>query len=158
MATYHGNQKRKSGNIPYIIHPIRITYILRNQGFSEKEHETLLIAALFHDLIEDTKLKIDDLETQYGSQIASIVLELTKPLEDTKLNWLRTFSLKSWEARAIKMADRIDNLLDIPYSKWTNEKRKSYAKEAKLILEQCAGTHYGLEKKLKETIEQVLNA
>ena len=48
----YGDLKRKSGNIPYIVHPIRITSILRAAGFSEFKDEDIMIAALFHDLIE----------------------------------------------------------------------------------------------------------
>lgn len=158
MAIHHGDQKRKSGNVPYIIHPIRVVHILRNEGFTEEKHESLLIAALFHDLLEDTSLKFEELEKLYGTKISIIVLELTKPIGESKNNWLRKFSLRSWESKAIKMADRIDNLLDIPFSSWTSEKQISYAKEGKIILEQCLGVHKGLEKKLEEAIKKVLDA
>ncbi|MFX1238760.1 MAG: HD domain-containing protein [Promethearchaeota archaeon] len=57
MAEHHGDQKRKSGKMVYIIHPIRIAFILRSVGFTEANDEDLLIAALFHDLIEDTNIE-----------------------------------------------------------------------------------------------------
>ena len=50
----HGDQKRKSIDIPYVIHPIRVALILKSVGFSEFEHDNLMIAAHCHDLIEDT--------------------------------------------------------------------------------------------------------
>ena len=47
----YGELKRKSQNIPYVVHPIRINAILRAAGFNENDNEEMMIAALFHDLI-----------------------------------------------------------------------------------------------------------
>ena len=87
------NLKRKSGGIPYVVHPIRVTLILRAAGYSEFDNEDLLVATLFHDLLEDTDLSFEELELQFGNQIASIVRDLTKPKGVNKDTWLKSFGV-----------------------------------------------------------------
>ena len=80
---------RKGGGIPYIIHPLRITTILKSVGFSEFEDEDLFIAALFHDLVEDTETTSKQIENHFGETIASIVEELTITDKGRKEAWLK---------------------------------------------------------------------
>ena len=123
----HGNLKRKAKDVPYVIHPIRVSTILRATGFNEFEHEDLMIAALFHDLVEDTDTNLKEIEKQFGKKISLIVAELTKPKGakgPEKEKWLETFIEKSNEAKIIKMADRIDNLME-KGDVWTEEKQKT---------------------------------
>ena len=150
----YGELKRKSQNIPYVVHPIRITAILRAAGFNENDNEEMMIAALFHDLIEDTETPIDELETQFGTKIASIVMELTKPEKRNKDEWLKTFERASKEAKIIKMADRLDNLIDMTSKSWKIKKQKSYAEQAKILLEKCGSAHNEIALKLQEEIEK----
>lgn len=150
----YGELKRKSQNIPYVVHPIRITAILRAAGFNENDNEEMMIAALFHDLIEDTETPIDELETQFGTKIASIVMELTKPEKGKKDEWLKTFERASKEAKIIKMADRLDNLIDMTSESWKIKKQKSYAEQAKIILEKCGSAHNEIALKLQKEIEK----
>lgn len=154
--TKHGNKRRISGNVPYIIHPIRVAMILRAAGFSEFKDSNLIIAALFHDLLEDTDVSFEDLKQEYGNQLALIVKELSKPEESKKDDWLNSFGSASGEAKIIKIADRIDNLLDMKSTGWSVEKQKEYAKQGLIILEKCGDANPELAMKLKETIDQVL--
>ena len=152
----YGEQKRKSANIPYVIHPIRVALILRSVGFSEFEDENLMIAALCHDILEDTDTTFEELVNLIGERGAFIVEELSKPNNKNKDEWLRTFKTKSNEAKIIKMADRIDNLLDMPSSMWTPDKQLKYAKQGYIILNSCGDVNYKLKTLLKKTIEEVL--
>ena len=155
-TTHHFLNKniRKTSGIPYIVHPVRIASILRAVGFNEYKDEEIMIAALFHDLLEDTKLESDDLEQIYGAKITSIVNELTKPEDGDKEKWLKTFETASNEAKIIKIADRIDNLLDA--KGWAKERIKNYAEQAKLIVKHCGTAHLELTKKLEEIIDNIL--
>lgn len=155
--TKYGDKKRISGDIPYVIHPVRVTMILKAAGFIEFENESLISAALFHDLLEDTDLSFEDLKKDFGNEIATIVWELTKPENITKKDWLHSFENVSKEAKVIKMADRLDNLMDMRLTGWTAERQKDYAKQGLIILEKCGEANPGLALKLKETIDQVLN-
>jgi len=154
----YGNLTRKSKEIPYIIHPIRITSILRAVGFDEFENEDLMIAALFHDLVEDTDTKLNEIENKFGEKVALIVAELTKPEGANgrkKDQWLENFINDSEEARIIKMADRIDNLLEM-VDDWTIEKQISYVEQAKIILKSCGDSNKQLAKKLEALINSLL--
>ena len=152
---HYGKLKRKSSGVPYIIHPVRITSILRAAGFDEFKDEDIMISALFHDLIEDTETTSDLIEMEYGAKIASIVDELSKPEDGSKEDWLKNFGTASKEAKIVKMADRIDNLLDMEM--WPTKKRKSYAEQAKLIVKNCSNANVKLARKLQEIIDNILN-
>ena len=152
----YGELKRKSQKIPYVVHPIRITAILRAAGFNENDNEEMMIAALFHDLIEDTETPIEEIKNQFGRKVASIVMELTKPEKGNKNDWLKTFEKASKEAKIIKMVDRLDNLMDMPTELWKIKKQKSYAEQAKIILEKCGSANEGIALKLNEEIEKKL--
>ena len=153
-----GNKKRTSGKVPFVIHPIRVAMILRAAGFSEFKDTNLIIAALFHDLLEDTNLSFEDLRQECGNQVASIVKELSKPEGSNKDDWLNSFDSVSDEAKIIKIADRIDNLLDMKTTDWSVEKQKEYAKQGLIILERCGEVNPELAIKLEETIDQVLKS
>lgn len=155
---YHP-KKRKSMHIPYVIHPVRIASILRAAGFNEYDHEDMMLAALFHDLVEDTNTTLEEIEDLYGHKVASIVAELTKPdgmKGRDKDKWLKQFSKYSDQAKIIKMADRIDNLIDMG-DFWTIKEQKSYAVQGKIILDQCGEAHSWLADKLEEVIEKILS-
>ncbi|HEA70785.1 hypothetical protein LCGC14_0749010 [marine sediment metagenome] len=151
--------KRKEKDIPYVIHPIRITMILHAAGFNEFDHEDLMIAALFHDLIEDTDIKLNEIENNYGKKVGQIVVELSKP-EGTKGRkkdeWLERFVKSSKEAKIIKLADRIDNLMDMK-DVWSAEKQISYAEQARIILRSCGDANKQLARKLKEITNEILD-
>ena len=157
--TKYGSLKRKGNDLPYIIHPIRIISILRAVGFSEFEHDDLMIAALFHDLCEDTNTKLEEIDMLFGERVSSIVNELTKP-EDVKGHkkdqWLENFKNRSRESKIIKIADRIDNLMEM-VNDWTLEKQKQYANQAKIILESCKDSNQELVNKLEEVIKKILD-
>ena len=151
----YGTLKRKNSNLPYIIHPVRIASILRAAGYSEFQHEELFIAALFHDLVEDTNTTLEEIEIEFGSKVALIVHEVSKPEDKSKKEWLNSFGKFSTEAKILKMADRIDNLMEM--EGWSIERQKAYARQAKIILEQCGDSNVYLSKKLEETISFYLN-
>ncbi|MCQ2471758.1 MAG: bifunctional (p)ppGpp synthetase/guanosine-3',5'-bis(diphosphate) 3'-pyrophosphohydrolase [Clostridia bacterium] len=69
----HSGQLRYSGQ-PYIIHPIAVAQILADYGMDKGS----IIAALLHDIVEDTDATLDDVKKKYGQEIASIVDGLTK--------------------------------------------------------------------------------
>ena len=150
----YGNLKRNSHDIPYVIHPLRITLILKSVGFSEFKNQDLMIAALLHDLIEDTDTTFEEIKNKFNENIALIVSELSKPKDLEKTKWLETFSNASKDAKLIKMADRIDNLMDM--TQWPLERQKSYAEQGKIILEKCGNANYKLASILQKQIELYL--
>ncbi len=69
----HRGQVRKSGE-PFIEHPLGVAHVLADLGMDT----TTLVAALLHDVVEDTELSLEDVEREYGEQVAAIVDGLTK--------------------------------------------------------------------------------
>ncbi len=153
----YGSLKRKSIDIPYVIHPIRVALILRATGFSEFKDKSLFLAALFHDLLEDTDLTFEELKSKFGEEVALIVKELSKPDNMSKEDWLRAFSTASKKAKIIKMADRIDNLMDMKSIGWMIEKERQYAEHGLIILDTCGKENSKLAHKLEKLIEKTLN-
>ncbi len=155
-AKNHGITLRKDKKTPYLVHPLRIVSILRAAGFSEFNCEEMMIAALFHDLVEDTGVSLEEIRKYFGDKVASIVKELTKPKNGKKEEWLKSLDTTSKEAKIIKMADRIDNLMDMNIDIWSVEKQKSYAEQGKIILEKCGNAHSELALNLKKVIDDIL--
>lgn len=153
----YGDLKRKSGDINYFIHPLRITLILRAAGFTEFDNENLMIAALFHDLIEDTNTSLIEIEKKFGKEVASFVSEVSIPIKAEKEKHLKNLKNASVEAKIIKLADRLDNLIDLPLEAWSKDQQKSYAEQAKIILESCGDANSELALRLKQEIEKILN-
>ena len=70
---HHQNQTRKSGQ-PLIIHPLRVANYICRAGLDAPT----VVAALLHDIIEDTKITHKDIQKRYGNWYADIVKGLTK--------------------------------------------------------------------------------
>lgn len=67
----HKGQVRKSDKEkPMIIHPINVGNILEEYGFDEN----VVAAGYLHDVVEDTKYTIEDIENFFGKDIASLVM------------------------------------------------------------------------------------
>jgi guanosine-3',5'-bis(diphosphate) 3'-pyrophosphohydrolase len=72
-AESHRGQMRKSGE-PFIRHPLGVAHILADLGMDT----TTLVAALLHDVVEDTDLSLEDVERDFNPEVARIVDGLTK--------------------------------------------------------------------------------
>ena len=116
----HEGQLRKSGE-PYIIHPMAAAEILAELGMDEDT----IVAGLLHDVVEDTEYTKDDLERDFGSNIALLVDGVTKlgsikfeSKEERQAENLRKMFLamsKDIRVLIIKLADRLHNLRTINY-------------------------------------------
>jgi GTP diphosphokinase / guanosine-3',5'-bis(diphosphate) 3'-diphosphatase len=110
----HSEQRRKSGE-PYILHPIEVARICAEEiGLGP----TAIVAALLHDVVEDTKLTLEDIRAEFGEKIQVIVDGLTKLDEnDTDIspqaeNFRKILGTLVVDVRIalIKMADRMHNM------------------------------------------------
>lgn len=113
----HNGQKRSSGE-PYIIHPIAVAKIVLDYGMDYQS----VAAAMLHDTVEDTDLTLEEVEKDFGSEIASLVDGLTKlgkvPLdikdkeEQQAENVRKMLLAMSEDIRVIiiKLADRLHNI------------------------------------------------
>jgi (p)ppGpp synthase/HD superfamily hydrolase len=154
---YRGHSRKNEEQTPYFIHPIRICAILRAAGYSEFKDREIMIASLFHDLIEDTYITEEIIKRKFGEKVANIVVELSKKPGQKKLEYLKSLKDASKEAKIIKMADRIDNLLEIDVSIWNKKEKISYTKkEGDIILDTCGNSNKELSAILSNLIIEIL--
>lgn len=150
-AEKHRNQRRRDANAsPYINHPIALTNVLANEG--EIENTAVLCAAVLHDTIEDTETTVEELESQFGRHVTSIVLEVTddKSLEKHVRKQLQIEHAVhiTEEAKLVKLADKICNLRDIiasPPAGWSVERKLEYFHWAALVVDGLRGINPKLE-------------
>jgi len=116
-AIAHRDQVRKGGNVPYFAHPVAVALILAKFGFTD---ESLLAAALLHDVVEDTDVTLDQLAAQFPADVVAAVAALSetkngsdgqlRPWEDRKSEHLQHLAAATWSARAIALADKLHNM------------------------------------------------
>ena len=113
----HAGQTRKSGE-PYIIHPVATAMILAHMRIDPN----IIVAALLHDVPEDTSVTLQEIEKNFGSDIASIIKGITKlgklkyrGVERYIENLRKMFVAMAEDIRVmiIKFADRMHNLATI---------------------------------------------
>ncbi|MEC7064361.1 MAG: RelA/SpoT family protein [Bacteroidota bacterium] len=178
----HGNQVRKSGE-PYIFHPLKVARIVSEEiGLGA----TSIIAALLHDVVEDTNTTIDDVEILFGKEVSKIVDGLTKisKLSKDKRVSIQAENFKKMllsindDVRVIliKIADRLHNMMTLDFLSVEKQVRISsetlfiYAPLAHRIgmyniktkLEDLSlkftepDVYHGIEKKIKESEKERL--
>ena len=112
--TAHRNQFRKSG-LPYIIHPIAVAQIVAEEL---ELGPNPVIAALLHDVVEDTPYTIEDVRGIFGDDVAFLVDIVTKKKKDKYShskqvdNFRQLLESMQYDVRAvlIKLADRLHNM------------------------------------------------
>jgi len=112
---YHANQFRKSGE-PFIMHPIEVAKILAQIELDTSS----IIAAILHDLVEDTEFTLEKVKEEFGEEIAKIINGVTKlekiifhTKEERQVENLRKMIIAmSEDIRIIivKLADRLHNM------------------------------------------------
>ena len=159
-AHKHRDQRRKDvAASPYINHPIALADVLANEG--GVDDETVLIAAILHDTIEDTETTADELRTAFGDEVTAVVLEVTDdktlPKAERKRLQVEHAPQVSRAAKLVKLADKICNLRDIsmsPPAKWPAERKQAYFDWAKAVVDGLRGVHPGLEQAFDAAFER----
>ncbi len=121
----HKGVRRRSGE-PYIIHPIEVASIVVNEiGLGCKS----IVAALLHDVVEDTEYTVDDIRNLFGDKIATLVDGLTKiktVLDNEDKSKIKSLQAENFKrilltlnddirVVLIKLADRLHNCRTIEY-------------------------------------------
>lgn len=118
----HAGQLRMSGE-PYFIHPSAVALSIAEMGFDEHT----IAAGLLHDTVEDTNASIEELDVEFGEQVADIVDGVTKislmtfdTKEEAQAENIRKMILAmSHDIRVpiVKLADRTHNMRTLQFQK-----------------------------------------
>ncbi len=131
-ADAHDGQKRKSGE-PYITHPVAVAHDLAEMHLDAEA----IVAAILHDVVEDTEASLEDIEEQFGSDVAMIVDGVSKldqiqfrSRAEAQAESFRKMMLAMIEdirVILVKLADRKHNMQTL--GAMPPEKRKRIARE-----------------------------
>jgi len=140
----HEGQYRKSGE-PYVTHPILVAAITA----AITGNETMTIAALLHDVVEDTQYTLEEIEEKFGDKVALLVEGLTKideiredelPSSNSNEKLLKSamtfrkmllISIKDMSVLVVKLCDRAHNLMTL--DSLPSEKQKRIAEESLVV-------------------------
>ena len=157
-AEKHKYQRRKGFNqIPYINHPLKVADLLIDCGETDSD---LLIAAILHDVIEDT----DVTETVISENFNPVIAKLVNDVSDNKdLPYTIRQELQvkvapdlSHNAKLIKIADKICNIRDIlnyPLD-WSAERKLAYLDWAIQVVAGCRGMNEKLDQIFDQTFDE----
>lgn len=101
MAAFEHAGQVDKGGAPYIFHPLRVAMAMS----TEEER----IAAVLHDVVEDTEVTLSEVEAEFGADVAAAVDALTKRDGEEYQAYLERVGANPI-ARRVKMADLTDNL------------------------------------------------
>jgi GTP pyrophosphokinase len=129
----HGSQKRASGD-PYFSHPVEVAGLMTDLKLDQET----IVTALLHDTVEDTLATIEDIEKNFGADVAKLVDGVTKLSKIEQLaenervaeNLRKFFLAMSEDIRVllVKLGDRLHNMRTLHFIK-SPEKRKRIARE-----------------------------
>lgn len=175
MKSWTGDKMRAFSLSPYWIHPIRVATLVAKYKQSHRI-DWIILAALMHDVVEDTSHTVEEIAAIFGMEPAALVNELTsdddaiieqgKTLTDDSKLWKRLgkaeylarklVKMSSW-ALVIKLCDRLDNVSDFCLA--PQDFIEKYAAETDVILlrleterEQLSDTHKRIIKDIRATM------
>ena len=129
----HGSQKRASGD-PYFSHPIEVAGLMTELKLDQQT----IMTALLHDTVEDTLVTVEEIEANFGPDVARLVDGVTKlskieamPENERAAENLRKFLLAMSEdlrVLLVKLADRLHNMRTLHYIR-SEDKRRRIARE-----------------------------
>ena len=158
----HEGNSRRSGE-PYFTHPVAVAAILTEQRLDD----ATIVTALLHDTIEDTRSTREEVESEFGAEIAGLVDGVTKltnlqlSSSETKQaeNFRKLFIAMSKDLRVIlvKLADRLHNMRTI--QAMPKEKQQQKARETMDIYAPLAGRMgmQSMREELEDLAFRVLN-
>ena len=161
-AIAHSADRRKNvQQSPYIEHPLRVGDRISSLGrITDCE---VIAASYLHDVVEDTDITDEDIRAKFGDNVANIVKEVTDDRTlsklDRKKNQVKNAPGKSYQAKLVKLADKLDNLSDlineVPQG-WTEQSRYGYFIWCYFVIAGLRGTNEYLEKALDDLYTEII--
>ena len=142
---------------PYIIHPIQVAdHVARIGGVYDKD---ILIAALLHDVLDDTTATEKEIGKLYGKNVASYVAEMTTTkgisLKEQKKEQIRSAFHQTPSVAIIKLSDKLSNLETLatnPPSNWSRDRIDQYFQWAQSVIENLPEVNLPLKSQVKHVI------
>jgi HD domain-containing protein len=159
-AEAHRNHRRKGASQePYINHLIEVLDLVASVEGGDMD---VLIAALLHDVLEDTQTGYEELAAAFGERVACIVQEnsddMTLPKPERRRARLASIGKKSRDARLVKFADIISNLRATavsPPAGWSNDRRLGYLESCRDLVDAGRGSNAEIERIFDDTAKAV---
>ncbi|MDF1702444.1 MAG: HD domain-containing protein [Planctomycetota bacterium] len=109
----HAGQTVKTTGAPYILHPMQVAGIALEYGADEEQ----AIAALLHDVLEDTTTTYEEIEARFGERVAVIVRDCSDtedhqekgPWQERKEAYLERLAKKDADTALVSCADKLHN-------------------------------------------------
>ena len=108
----HAGTERRGKGFPYIVHPMEAMVIAATMTADQE----ILAAAALHDVVEDTKVTLDEIRKQFGDRIAKLVDTESDRLEDG-LDWhsrkedsLRRLKEATYDEKIVALGDKLSNM------------------------------------------------
>lgn len=110
VAAYAHDGQVDKQDVPYIFHPLRVMEQVRQwrEGTASLELQEMLVAAVLHDVVEDTAVTLDEITTVFGSEVAYLVDLLTHREHEPNDDYIHRVASDA-RTRIIKRADMMDN-------------------------------------------------
>lgn len=161
-AEQHRDDRRKGPiGAPYINHPITVAEQLAVAGV---DNDDVLVAAVLHDVIEDTDATAADLRERFGERVARIVGEVsddkTLSREERRRRTVAHIGEKSREARLVKLSDLLANVCDLVHQPpdWVPERKQAYLRWAADVMAAMGPVHPSLEARVREALRTARRA
>jgi (p)ppGpp synthase/HD superfamily hydrolase len=150
-ARKHADQRRKGAAAePYINHLAEVALLVAEA--TGGRDVTAVLAALLHDTLEDTPTTREELEREFGPDVAAVVVEVTDdkrlPKAERKRLQVENAGRKSDRAKLVKIADKTSNLRSIlqsPPVGWDLARRREYFEWSERVVAGCRGVNPRLE-------------
>ena len=146
-AERHSAQRRKGPNgAPYVNHLIEVATLLVTEGGVDDVE--VLVAAVLHDVIEDTETTLAEVQMRFGEKVSLLVASLTDdkrlPRAERKRLTLERLQHASPATKVVKLADLCSNIRAFPVD-WSLQRSLEYLAWSRRAAELCGGENPGLE-------------
>ena len=154
---HHGQRRKGSVDLPYMAHVLDVA---RRLARVHPDDETLILAALLHDVVEDTEGTEAETAERYGPEVAALVMEVTDdeslPKAERKRRQEEHVRHASDRAKRLKMADKASNLMAIARTPpdWTRERMAAYVDWALRVIDPVRGLDPALERAFDEAVAE----
>ncbi len=142
---------------PAVVHPRRVAARLA-ESWDEAEgalDASLVVAALLHDLVEDTPVTLGEVGARFGDDVRALVDWVTKRGGESKAAYLGRLGGAPAAARRLKVCDRIDNLRDVVQTPGTERARRYLGETTAHVVPLATDLPERVGRKLTQAVEDV---